>query len=100
VGGKNPWIEGRIDNGAGTCRVLDEGGRDMAVPPSVLQATRRAEGGATITLLPRDGRGEPLLNGELTTDGTLGYRLTPEGARRLPFAVPSGGAGEMVEIAF
>jgi hypothetical protein len=100
LGGRNPWIEGRIGNGAGTCSVRDEGGRDMAVPPSLLEASRTAEGGAAISLLPRDGRGGSLLDGELTSDGNLSYRLTPEGARRLPFAVPPGGAGETVEIAF
>lgn len=99
VGGDRPWIDGTMTNGAGTCRARAEAGRDLAVPPSVLQAVRGLDGGSAITLIPQGRNDAPLLHGTLTVDSHLRYTLTPQGARLLPFAVGPGGIDEAVDIA-
>lgn len=78
-------IEGSMRNGAGQCGGRGDEG-EVAVPASLIEATAAPDGGTTVTLTAADGRGPPLLEGAVGADGGFSYRLSAEGARRLPFA--------------
>ncbi len=88
---------GTMRTGAGTCRVRSTGAADQPVPPMTISLAPLADGdGSAIAVADESGR--PLLGGDISDIGLLRYRLTPLGARLLPFAAP-GDSRAWVEIA-
>lgn len=96
TGGSDQGIDGRMTTDAGTCTAKG-GGAPVAVPPLLLTAEKIG----TVTqlrLTPRTQRRKLLMDATLSEDGKLTIRMTPDGARTLPFAgLPAGGsiAGEL-----
>ncbi len=88
--------DGRVAIDPGTC-VTRPGGAATATPAMLLEA--QATGRETrIRLVPQAQRRQSLIDASLRENGMLGFTLTPDGARVLPFtgAVP----GVRVETRF
>ncbi|MFL9842659.1 hypothetical protein ABS767_16935 [Sphingomonas sp. ST-64] len=96
IGGSNQGIDGRLTTDAGTCTPKG-GGVPVAVPPLMLTAEKI---GATtqIRVTPRAQRRQVLLDATLAENGALTLRMTPDGARVLPFAGLPGGASIAGEL--
>lgn len=89
IGGDDQGVQGEIRGSAGSC-VAKAGGVTTIVPPLILSL--RAVGNVSeIKLVPIGERRRTLAEGSLARDGRLLVRVTPDGAKVLPFASPPGG---------
>lgn len=96
VGGSSQGIDGRLTTDAGTCTPRG-GGAAVPVPPLLL-VSEKIGTTTQIRLTPRAQQRQVLMTATLSEDGQLTIRMTPEGARILPFAgLPAGAsiAGEL-----
>ena len=89
IGGSGQAVEGKLTTDPGTCTAKN-GGAAAAVPSLLLTAEKI--GTATrIRITPATQRRQTLMDITLAEDGKLGFRMTPEGARVLPFTgMPAG----------
>jgi hypothetical protein len=96
LGGADQGIEGDVRSDAGTCQAFGAAG-PTPVPPMILAAAQVGRD-TEITLAPLGQRRRILMNATLTPEGRLSLRVTPEGARILPFATPPGGMAMETEL--
>lgn len=89
IGGSGQAIDGKLTTDPGTCTAKN-GGTPIAVPALLLTAEKT--GNATrIRITPATQRRQTLVDATLGEDGKLSFRMTPDGARILPFTgMPAG----------
>lgn len=90
IGGSGQLIQGKLTSDPGTC-APNRGG--AAVPVPALLLTAEKIGTTTrIRIAPATQRRQTLVDATLSEDGALSLRMTPDGARVLPFVGIPGGA--------
>lgn len=91
IGGSDQMIEGKLTTDPGTCTPKVGG---MPVPVPALLLTAEKIGTTTrIRVAPAAQRRQTLIDATLSDEGALSLRLTPDGARILPFiGLPAGAA--------
>jgi len=82
-GGSGQMVQGKLTTDAGTCTPRAGG---AAVPIPALLLTAEKIGSSTrITIAPAQQRRQTLLDATLGEEGEMTLKLTPDGARILPF---------------
>ena len=91
IGGSGQMIDGKLTTDPGTCSPK-AGGAPVPVP-SLLLTAEKIGTTTRIRIAPAQQRRQTLVDATLSEDGALSLRLTPDGARVLPFVgLPAGAA--------
>lgn len=89
IGGSGQAIDGRLTTDPGTC--MPKSGGVATSVPSLLLTAEKIGTATRIRIAPAAQRRQTLIDATLSEDGRLSIRMTPEGARLLPFTGMPGG---------
>ncbi|WP_447724153.1 hypothetical protein [Sphingomonas koreensis] len=90
IGGSDQAIDGKLTTEPGTC--TPKGGGAPTAVPSLLFTAEKIGTATRIRITPAAQRRQMLMDATLGEDGALSFRMTPDGARILPFTGMPGGA--------
>jgi hypothetical protein len=89
LGSGDRALLGEIRSDAGNCQA-NGAAAVTQVPPLIATGEPRPRGRTQLSVAPLGRRRTLLVDGQLSADGRMSLRVTPEGAGVLPFGMPGG----------